>query len=122
MGVIFLPILGCLVWIIMEIVLGSVVVAATVLMVATANSVRKLDDSLFINITNEATWFLAVGTCTLTARLILLEMESEITHCCLLSVHQLHSALLHFALPFHRRVLIHQNPKVQKCIVQMCNQ
>ena len=122
MGVAFLPILGCLVWIIMEVVLGSVVVATTVLMVTTANSVRKLDDSLFINITNEATWFLAVGTCTLTARLILLEMESEITHCYLLSVHRPHSALLHFALSLHYRMLACQNPKVQKCIVQMCNQ
>ena len=42
MGVVILPILGCLVWIIMEVVLGSVVITTTVLMVATAYRVRKL--------------------------------------------------------------------------------
>ena len=122
MGVAFLPILGCLVWIIMEIVLGSVVVAATVLMVATAYMVRELNNTFFINIAGEATWLLTFRTSGFNAWTILLKMEPELTHRYLLSVHQLHSALLHFALPFHRRVLIHQNPKVQKCIVQMCNQ
>lgn len=118
MGVVILPILGCLVWIIMEVVLGSVVITTTVLMVATAYRVRKLNDTLFIHIAGEAAFPLTLRAGDFATMLVLLEMEPEITHRCLLPVHRLHSALLHFALPFHWRVLTSLNPKVQKCIVQ----
>ena len=93
MGVVILPILGCLVWIIMEVVLGSVVIATTVLMVATTNRVREFNDTLFIHIAGEAAFPLTLRAGDFTT-------------------------WLDFALPFHWRVLTSLNPKVQKCIVQ----
>ena len=97
-------------------------VAATVLMVATANIVRELNNTLFINIAGKATWLLTFRASGFNAWTILLKMEPELTHRNLLSVHRPHSALLHFAFSLHYRILACQNPRVQKCIVQMCNQ
>ena len=70
-------------WVIMEVILGSIVVTTSVLMVASTYIVREDDNTFLVNILDETITFatLRAGELVVSpARIIFLQMESILVH------------------------------------------
>ena len=71
------------IWVIMEVILGSIVVTTSVLMVASTYIVREDDNTFLVNILDETITFttLRAGELVVSpARIIFLQMESILVH------------------------------------------